>query len=267
MQDEFRQRNFPHIDDDSIPESAILYFNKRGHLKANIPQELTDSIDFNTLPNLLVIDEITHFSAAEIQLLSMISEASLKTNSGNFMSVVGLGDQNQLGFSANYMDKRINFNVESIKAVFTPMLQSSIRSSNDQQRVNYDILLNLVSNAVARSAGITDESEMNLKVQTYLQDVNTETGLKYYLTNEDFKGIYIDDSNILEPLKAIAHTKKTKPETKVGILTENNEIPESIKKYLDLVGLSEEDLEIFTPLNVQGSEVDYFIFGTLDIFK
>ena len=63
-----------------------------------------------------------------------------------------------------------------------------------KKRINNDILLNLSDTAQVVSRGKKTADAMNTAVRHKLNDVNVETGLKYYLDNETFKGDYILDN-------------------------------------------------------------------------
>ena len=114
--------------------------NRGNILKFNLPSDWDVGVDFSVLPNALFIDEITHFSKAEVLLLNAISKKSL--NSGNFMKIVGLGDPNQMGFQIELGTKQkpeyITYNINALNATFTPTLMTTIRATNDQKRINND---------------------------------------------------------------------------------------------------------------------------------
>lgn len=252
-------------------------------LTFDLPSNWDEGIDFNNLPHLLLIDEITHFSQAEIVLLNAISRKS--KNLGKFMKVVGLGDQNQMGFQIELKEGKkysyLNYNINSLNAVFTPTLMTTIRATNDQKRINNDFLLNLVD----KSAEIfqkynRDESlgsqEITRKANTelhaeYLDNVKQNIGLKYYLKNDEFRGDFIqtkkEDISVLTAIKSsIDASKETgKPET-LNILTRNGKLDPDLAHALDLANLTPEYYTIYTTANIQGSESDYFIFNA-DLIK
>ncbi|MDD4624095.1 MAG: hypothetical protein PHX40_01855 [Bacilli bacterium] len=229
---------------------------------------MINTIDFTKLPNLLLIDEITHFSTAEIQLLNKISEASKNRDNSNFFKIVALGDQNQLGYTVKVHNNYYNYNIQGINSIYTPVLFTTVRSANDQKRTNNDILLNLSKTASQLTENISNATVINEIIRTKLKDINTETGLKYYLDKDNFKGDYIiKNYNQSEPFKVISNLYKNNPELKIGVLTEGQEINPNLINVLNSVGIKEDNLIIFTPETIQGSEVDYLIFGTADIFK
>lgn len=251
--------------------------NQGSALIFNLPKGWDAGIDFNSLPNLLVIDEITHFSTAELVLLNAISEKSYRL--GHFMKIVGLGDQNQMGFQIE--DGKGNnkvytsFNINSLNATFTPTLMTSVRATNDQKRLNTDLVLGLVNESIK----IYDKHNSNesLDAASIINKANTEfesnflmnnkqnSGLKYYLKDNDFKGDYIQtDTGDLSVINAIKKQIDDNPDFSLGILTLNGKIDPIIEKLLQDVGI--EDFKTYTTNNIQGSESDFFIFNT-DVIK
>jgi len=74
------------------------------------------------LPNLLLIDEITHFSSFELYLLNEISKYSYYKDNLNFMKIIGAGDPTQLGHLIKVGNDYYEYNMDSINAIFTPRL-------------------------------------------------------------------------------------------------------------------------------------------------
>lgn len=115
------------------PEAATLFSTK------NLPGENTaqiinlDAITFNNvdnLPELIIIDEVTHFSGLEMQILNEFAKR-------NGISILALGDTNQNGF--NGLSR--NMDREKIIAVRSPKLSISLRDVNLQKQEN---LLNIL---------------------------------------------------------------------------------------------------------------------------
>lgn len=115
------------------PEAATLFSTK------NLPGENTaqiinlDAITFNSvdnLPELIIIDEVTHFSGLEMQILNEFAKR-------NGISILALGDTNQNGF--NGLSR--NMDREKIIAVRSPKLSISLRDVNLQKQEN---LLNIL---------------------------------------------------------------------------------------------------------------------------
>ena len=264
------------------PDGLIILDKKEG-FRANLKLDgILESIDLESLPHLLTIDEATHFSTLELELLSKISEYSI--NNGKAMHVVLAGDNTQLGFRLLYNGKRYAFNLDFMDAIYTPRLTTQVRASNDQQRVNFDIINNLnklasdiknKTNIEFRDNNITKSvvTEANARIQDRFKNILTD--LKYANKDDKFRGNYIvkSESDIvnLNSIKSeIDSAKAEGREITVGILTENGEIDQNIETLLSKSGLNSEaysdNIIVKTLDNVQGDEFDFFIYN-IDILS
>lgn len=105
--------------------SEIVSIEPDGFVRINLDKinfELTEDV-----PNLLLIDEITHFTGIELELLNYV--ASVKN-----IKIVGAGDNSQSG--SIYND--ISYNVDRVSGIFSPMLTLTVRAGNNQKRANND---------------------------------------------------------------------------------------------------------------------------------
>ena len=249
--------------------------NRGNILKFNLPSDWDVGVDFSVLPNALFIDEITHFSKAEVLLLNAISKKSL--NSGNFMKIVGLGDPNQMGFQIELGTKQkpeyITYNINALNATFTPTLMTTIRATNDQKRINNDFLLN-VSNKSSEifnkhnrdkklTVGeITSKANSELR-SNYLNDIKQNIGLKYYLGKEGFRGDYIQknpkDISVLKNIKESIDLAEGEKPT-FNILTQSGKLDINTQELLESVGITPDYYTLYTVNNIQGSEADYFMY-------
>lgn len=93
-----------------------------------------EKINFNEvsdLPELIIIDEITHFSDVELQILNEFAKRK-------GISILALGDTNQNGFFNN---TKLNITRETIITTRSPKLSISLRDANIQKQQN---LLNII---------------------------------------------------------------------------------------------------------------------------
>ena len=127
-------------------------------------------------------------------------------------------------------------------------------------------------------SSIYSENSMDLNLASSLSHQFLEQSnaaklnlLSYYESDEDLFGAKIVPSLTTQVLKPIINNLKLNPNKLIGVLTENasdiSELPEDMLKVLTDSGLIKPDgthpnLRLFTVGNVQGSEVDYFIFDT-----
>ena len=261
------------LKDISNSKNTIVKLNER-RIDIEMKPEWASLIDYSKLPNLLVFDEVTHLSKPEILLLNFISKASYNNGTGNFFKVVGTGDINQLGYQVDTGGGLVEFNIGSLNAVYTPYMTASIRSNNNQKKANADMSLGLVTKANQiynlESAGNGDYARADLEIKEFLDNVNNETGLSHYFDGTKFRGDYIaknyTDIRALETIKNNREAQKQngEPISSVGVLTTDGKLgPSMIRALLD-AGFSQDfldtELEVYSLKNVQGTEVDYFIF-------
>ena len=231
-----------------------------------------DNVDFSILPNLLLIDEVTHYSFFEIKMLNEISARSFDVETGNFMGIITAGDTSQLGWLAEVNDRHYNYNVETMNAIAAPKLWASIRSANVQQRDNVD----LVSGISAKVSSIYSENSKDLgkaekEAIGYLTNIDTMklNLLTYYEDDSTIHGTKIISKLEKQVLSPIVNAVKKDATTTIGILTEGatdvSDLSEELRKTLTDAGLiavngEHPNLHIFNTGNIQGSEIDYFIF-------
>ena len=242
-------------------------------LKINLPENWEESVNFNNLPNLLIIDEVTHYSFAELHLLNQISKLSYKKDSTNFMKVIGAGDPTQLGYLAEIDGKFYEYNVNAVNSINVPRLWSTIRASNVQKRTNNDTFTGLVQKVVSvyrkhSRDPITAENE----AKEFLKNVNTITGLSNYSSDNELYGDIITDKPDKRILTSIKNAIAEDPNKKIGILSDNGEIDAELNKVLSELGLIKPDgshpnIVVFTTNNIQGREIDYFIFDAKFVSK
>ena len=237
-------------------------------------QSWLDKVDLSQLPNLLVIDEVTHYSFFELKILNDISKLSFENNSSNFMKIIGAGDTSQLGYLAKVGGRYFSYNIESMNSIFMPKLWSSIRSTNVQSKMNGEIIERLSSSISSiYNENSTDPNLASSLSNQFLEQSNAAklNLLSYYENNEDLFGAKIVSSLTTQLLKPIINNIKLNPNKLIGILTEDasdiSELSEDILKVLTDSGLIKPDgthpnIRLFTVDNIQGSEVDYFIFDT-----
>ncbi len=119
------QSEIEHILDNSFEKKYVKLVNT----KITFTEELTNNewiaeiaSNLQNLPNLLLIDEVTHFSFAELYILNAISKYSYFNDSLNFMKIIAAGDPTQLGYLAEINGSFYSYNIDSVNAIFTPRL-------------------------------------------------------------------------------------------------------------------------------------------------
>jgi hypothetical protein len=183
--------------------------------------------NLQNLPNLLLIDEVTHFSSFEMHLLNEISKYSYNSNSLTFMKIIGAGDPTQLGYLAKVDGDYYNYNVDAINAIFTPRLWSSVRVSNNQKRLNNDRYIR-----VTRELGKIynnnkdDYSKSKSESFSYLEATKDLNTLSYFQDSTNIVGERIVNSLDKELVSILAKKINENPKITIGVLTSDGLIPE-----------------------------------------
>jgi hypothetical protein len=211
-------------------------------------------------------------------ILNEISKESFHNKDVSFMKIVAAGDDTQLGYNvertvSQYGQNELQLfekNIDSIDGLFVNKLFTTIRSSNSQKRDNNDLLVGLNTKIKSYYDNIKTYKEFieaQNKVQAFLKDINTITSLNYYHDDNTLNGdIILNNYNekVFKTLKTITDSS----DKNIGILTNNGIISEELQTILSKVGLISEGgtvsdkIKLFTPENIQGNEVNYFIFDT-----
>lgn len=236
----------------------VYILQENGMYKLNLKESDLPPIDFTMLPNLLMIDEVTHFSYAELAVLNMISKLSYNNPGATFMKVIAAGDTKQMGRT----NQSINVNINYTLGIFTPELTTSIRSANNQMRANMDFFSGLVDTINSFFMGSTPE-EGTAKTAEFVG--SNRFKLEYFQNIDTLAGTIITDKLMPSQLESIKNAIAKDPTRKLGILTESGEASPEIAELISKSGINPENIKYFTVNNVQGSEIDYFIFDTKQV--
>lgn len=166
-----------------IDKTGGKFYTKTQGLDKNTTVELKSDIKVNKItdaPKLIVIDEATHFSTAELQLIGKFAEE-------NGINVILLGDDNQNGKSAPGLMQ--NMGREYMLAWRTPKLFISLRDNNVQKINNLTSTISIMDQLSATS-GVDELADVTRKL------LEGEFGkLTFKFFNEDqFFGELITDS-------------------------------------------------------------------------
>jgi len=206
------------------------------------------------LPNIIFIDEVTHFDALELELLN--TYVKYVNNQGKDLRIVTTGDVNQRGKYLTIDERKVSYNVERTSGIYTPILNLSVRSANVQNRANNDMLVKLVSEARKVYTGEEDIDKVlkiiegNLVFRAYVAE-DTITGT-YLTSKENF------NSTTLQP---IANGMNKHKERTLGILVDET-TRKNVEAFIKELGIDESRVYYYSVDNIQGSEEDYMIFNT-----
>lgn len=224
------------------------------------------------LPNLIFIDEVTHFSTLELEVLNMIMKS---LPSDKTIKIVAAGDTSQNGFKygINSSDKEgmIELNIDRIKGVYPPKLTVSVRSSNVWQRENLDLTISLSEKITNIFHGTGDPSEQDKLAAEILETYKQKKlfNLKVFRNNNTLHGTLFEESlsdQTVDTIKSNLSTEGNENKN-IGILTETGNF-EPYRESLNKMGLVNPDgtlsprVKVFTLDNIQGDEIDFFIFNT-----
>lgn len=240
------------------------------------PEEswLLDDIDEKTLPQVIFIDEVTHFNKAELTTLEFLAK---KYN----IKLITSGDTLQRGGKVG----SILHNIETMYSWKPPRLLISVRANNIENKDNTDQAKQrlIVMEDLLNTQGLTDETKVQLDdiIRSSIFEV------KYFESDSELHGTKIVDS-LTEPdlrrlLAAVQHAnsnlKEGEPKKKIGILADLKknadgdwEIADSkFKRQLEDLGLNEGQYTLyyspddFNERAVQGSEEEYFIIKDINV--
>lgn len=192
-------------------------------------------IKFNTIPNLpklIVIDEVTHFSGLELQILNEFAKQ-------NGISIIALGDTNQNGF------KGLSRNIqrEKIIAIRSPKLNISLRDVNLQKAENLLKVTRILS-----SMSALEESDPAYRQKfDALAKLISSINLSVY-NKEVINGDLITTSLTTEDTNKLSGTVAF-----VGDV--NGATFKTLKQHNDNIT----ELIALTPDEIQGQEFDYIV--------
>lgn len=188
----------------------------------------------NNPPKQIIIDEITHFSSNELQVLTEFAKL-------NNINLIFLGDTTQNGkFKENFY---YNINPEITLAWRTPKLSISLRDNNLQKIINLRSLLQM-SELFESVTTRTEQIQNYNKAKSEFFDNLT---FQYYLNEGEFYGELITD-NISQDFLTILDKNST-----IGVVGKEDSV--YVKMFRD-AGFK---VDVFSPTEIQGREYDYVI--------
>lgn len=202
-------------------------------------------------PDMIIIDEATHLSNLELQILSWFAKV-------NNSRLILLGDNKQKGW--NGLGK--NIDREQCLAVRAPNLGISLRDDNVQHQFNLHILEDLINQL----------SNLDQDDPGYKQQVNT---IKALLHNIQLKVYNQDEINGEQILTSLTQQYVDKLHGTVGY------VGRQPSATLDLLKSSGLDVTVLPEVDIQGQEFDYVVidkdfnipnketsdFGVLDFLR
>lgn len=208
----------------------------------NLPGENTaqiinlDAITFNdvqSLPELIIIDEVTHFSGLEMQILNEFAKR-------NGISILALGDTNQNGF--NGLSR--NMDREKIIAIRSPKLSISLRDVNLQKQENLLNVLHILNNMSKLDSDLDPLYDQKFKELTKLiGQINFRVYNQDELNGDLITGV-LTSEQVSKLFGKVAFVGDT-----------NGEAYQKLKEHGDNI----EEVIVLQPDEVQGQEFDFIV--------
>lgn len=217
-----------------IDKTGGKFYTKTQGLDKNTTVELKNDVKVNKItnaPKLIVIDEATHFSTAELQLIGKFAEE-------NGINVILLGDDNQNGKSAPGLMQ--NMGREYMLAWRTPKLFISLRDNNVQKINNLTSTISIMDQLSATS-GVDELADVTRKL---LEGEFGKLTFKFF-NGDQFFGELITDS--------ISTDIMGKLTGEIGFIgTEQSPHYQQLKD-------AGKNVVLVDPVAVQGREFDYVV--------
>lgn len=135
-----------------------------------------EDVNVAALPDVLFIDEFTHFSGLEMQMLSSLSKFIDRE-----MTIYALGDNKQEGVINPKNGDDLDLTGFYLN---TPTLTSSIRANNVHKKDNLDKISSILSDIIDKE----QDSQLNgtpLNLKPAMRDLRSKSLLKYYESTVD----------------------------------------------------------------------------------
>lgn len=210
----------------------IKYFKKEDVGEERVFRLIKSGIKFldvDKKPKVIVIDEVTHFSGMELQLLGEWANQ-------NDVNLILVGDENQKGFEG----PGLNVDREKLLLWRAPRLGVSLRDATYQKVKNLQQVVNILED-LRTSLHLSPEKLH----EVYNQQI-PGIDFKYYIDDEKFSGELITKDitpNITKLLKG-----------KVGYVGQEDDVYKALKDQ----GV---DVQLFPSDKIQGREFDYVVIN------
>lgn len=194
-----------------------------------------DAITFNdieNLPELIIIDEVTHFSSLEMQILNAFAKK-------NGISILALGDTNQNGFTGVSR----NIDREKIITIRSPKLSISLRDVNLQKQENLLNVLHILNNM----SKLEDNDPLYDQKFKELTKLIGQINFRVY-NQEELNGDLLT--------QALTSDQVGKMFGKVAFVGDTNgDAYQKLKEHGDNI----EEVIVLQPDEVQGQEFDFIV--------
>lgn len=213
-----------------------------------------EDVNIAALPDVLFVDEFTHFSGIEMQMLASLSKFVDKD-----MVIYALGDNKQEGV----INPRNGEELDLTGMYFgTPVLTSSIRANNVHKKDNLDKISSILSELIDKE----QDSQLNgtqLNIKSTMRDIRSKSLLKYYELKTDkeiiLHGDKLVDENELNVDYLQGLINNLKEGERIALITDN--VLSDFRKdvFHQFEEKYPEQVVVRDSRDVQGSEFKYTI--------
>lgn len=211
------------------------------------------------IPKTILIDEVTHFTSAELQVLSYIADKY-------GIKIFTFGDTLQDGAHIDI----VPHNIDQVFRWSGPRLLQSIRPTNTNKKDNIDILRSVLADIYEKTGNLTGINAASVALEEAVS--NNPLTIKYWEDDTDLHGDKLVEKITVSDIKKLANAARNKGK-KLGILTSldsSGNMSAELQALVNQAGLSPEEYTLYSPeklgINaVQGAEEEYFIIDDLNL--
>lgn len=244
------------------PETNLADLDRAKYLKNGkysiFNQDFLTKEDVNvaTIPDVLFIDEYTHFTGMEIQALASLNRF---LPDGKKMVIFAIGDNKQEGA----INKKSHVDID-LGGVFlnTPTLMASIRANNIHKKDNLSKIGGLLS-VLLDMLEASARTNTPLRIDSLMRELKSKTVLKYYENEED--GIVTIHGDKLSNLSELTESylrklaKGLKEGERLALITDNTLSEFRTTVFKKLEDAYPGQVVVKDSHDVQGSEFKYTI--------
>nr|DAW84455.1 MAG TPA: DNA-binding protein [Caudoviricetes sp.] len=222
-----------------------------------------EDINFAAVPDVLFIDEFTHFTGLEMQMIRSINNF---LPDGKRMLIYGFGDTKQEGVLSQNLGE-LDLQGALIE---TPVLLSSIRANNVHKKDNLD-KVSAVATAVEEAVEQASLLGSQARIDRFKTELSKRTTLKYYEEEIDGAITLHGDKLADESALTVGYLRKLAKglgeNERMALITDNvlsdfrkNVFSEIEKEFGDKIAVVDKDkIVVVDSRDVQGSEYKYTI--------
>lgn len=213
-----------------------------------------EDVNIAALPDVLFVDEFTHFSGLEMQMLASLSKFTDKE-----MIIYALGDNKQEGI----INPRTGEELDLTGMYFgSPVLTSSIRANNVHKKDNLDKISSILSGFIDKE----QDAQLNgtkLSLKSEMRDLRNKSLLKYYELITDKEAILHGDKLVNQSELTVDYIQKLinnlKEGERIALITDN--VLSDFRKdtFHQFEEKYPEQVVVRDSRDVQGSEFKYTI--------